>query len=35
MEQKSNSFLETEKIGHLMRKYSVPTMKVRTILLSQ
>lgn len=24
MEQKSNSFLETEKIGHLMRKYSVP-----------
>lgn len=24
MEQKSNSFLETEKIGRLMRKYSVP-----------
>lgn len=24
MEQKTNSFLETEKIGHLMRKYSVP-----------
>lgn len=24
MEQKSNSFLETEKIGTLMRKYSVP-----------
>ena len=24
MDQKSNSFLETEKIGRLMRKYSVP-----------
>ncbi len=24
MEQKSNSFLETEKIGKLMRKYSIP-----------
>lgn len=24
MEQKSNSFLETEKIGKLMRKYTVP-----------
>ena len=24
MEQKSNTFLETEKIGTLMRKYSIP-----------
>ena len=24
MEQKSNTFLETEKIGRLMRKYSIP-----------
>ena len=24
MEQKSNSFLETESIGRLMRKYSIP-----------
>ena len=24
MEQKSNTFLETEKIGKLMRKYSIP-----------
>ena len=24
MEQKSNAFLETEKIGKLMRKYSIP-----------
>lgn len=26
MEQKSNSFLETEKVGALMRKYAVPCM---------
>lgn len=24
MDQKSNAFLETEKIGRLMRKYSIP-----------
>ena len=24
MEQKSNTFLETEKIGKLMRKYAIP-----------
>ena len=24
MDQKSNSFLETEKIGRLMRKYAIP-----------
>ncbi|MGN1202722.1 MAG: MATE family efflux transporter, partial [Eubacterium sp.] len=24
MEEKSNAFLETEKIGKLMRKYSLP-----------